>query len=147
MHAATASRCCSQQANQTARECAAAPSSTTPVAVGGAAFSMAGASSHVLVLTAALLITLILLVPASKAVGVSPTEATDAATVRVDVDLTAPTTPFPHYFSKCLGSGHALLTLREDWRRTVTRARAEIGVENVRFHGILDDDMVSVPNH
>jgi hypothetical protein len=63
--------------------------------------------------------------------------------LHVDVDLTSPTTPFPHYFSKCLGSGHALLTLREDWRKTVTRARTEIGVENVRFHGLLNDDMVS----
>jgi len=66
-----------------------------------------------------------------------------AGLLHVDVDLTSPTTPFPHYFSKCIGSGHALLTLREDWRKTVARARTEIGVENVRFHGLLNDDMVS----
>jgi hypothetical protein len=69
--------------------------------------------------------------------------ASEEGLLHVDVDLTSPTTPFPHYFSKCLGSGHALLTLREDWRKTVARARTEIGVENVRFHGLLNDDMVS----
>ena len=65
------------------------------------------------------------------------------ATATVSVDFTAPSTPFPHYWSRCFGSGHALLTLREDWRQQVALAHQEIGVENVRFHGILDDDMAT----
>jgi xylan 1,4-beta-xylosidase len=49
--------------------------------------------------------------------------------------------PLPHIWSRCIGSGHATLTLREDWRAQVRTARQEIGVEQVRFHGILDDEM------
>lgn len=40
-----------------------------------------------------------------------------------------------------LGSGHAALTLREDWRNQVRMARKDLGLEMVRFHGLLDDDM------
>ena len=58
------------------------------------------------------------------------------------LDLLSPdAVPLPHIWSRCLGSGHAALTLREDWRAQVRTARREIGLEMVRFHGLLDDDM------
>ena len=69
------------------------------------------------------------------------TAAAAATGVTVGVIPSLPSTPFPHYWSRCFGSGHALLTLREDWRKQAAMAHNEIGVENVRFHGILDDDM------
>ena len=36
----------------------------------------------------------------------------------VTVDLTKPAsfTPFEHYWKRSFGSGHAALTLRDDWR-------------------------------
>eukprot|EP00658_Telonema_sp_P-2_P024157 TRINITY_DN19695_c0_g1_i1.p1 TRINITY_DN19695_c0_g1~~TRINITY_DN19695_c0_g1_i1.p1 ORF type:complete len:516 (+),score=81.88 TRINITY_DN19695_c0_g1_i1:147-1694(+) len=40
-----------------------------------------------------------------------------------------------------VGSGHAALTLRQDWRRQLVRAKQELGISHVRFHGLLDDDM------
>jgi len=40
-----------------------------------------------------------------------------------------------------VGSGHALLGLRADWRAQLVSARELLGFERVRFHGILDDDM------
>ena len=49
--------------------------------------------------------------------------------------------PMKRLWEKCVGSGHATLALREDWRKQVSMARKEIGIEMVRFHGILDDDM------
>jgi len=61
----------------------------------------------------------------------------------VEIDLTAggATAPFPHYFERCVGSGHGALTMREDWRQHVAMAHADLGIQRVRFHGILDDDM------
>jgi xylan 1,4-beta-xylosidase len=40
-----------------------------------------------------------------------------------------------------MGSGHAALSLRADWRQHVKMAHEKLGLESVRFHGILDDDM------
>ena len=47
---------------------------------------------------------------------------------------------FPHHWEECVGSGHASLTLRADWRAQLTRARRDLGVKRTRFHGLLDDD-------
>jgi xylan 1,4-beta-xylosidase len=49
--------------------------------------------------------------------------------------------PLVHHWERCVGSGHGALTLREDWRKHVRMARQDLGIERVRFHGILDDDM------
>lgn len=40
-----------------------------------------------------------------------------------------------------MGSGHAALGLRSDWRAQLVSARTLLGFERIRFHGILDDDM------
>jgi len=45
------------------------------------------------------------------------------------VDLTAPTTPFAHYWKKSFGSGHASLTLRTDWQ-----AHLKLAVEQLVVH-------------
>lgn len=63
-----------------------------------------------------------------------------SAPVTVQIDASAPTTAFPHSWSKCAGSGHALLGLRADWRAHLLKAHSEIGFQYVRFHGILDRD-------
>ena len=47
---------------------------------------------------------------------------------------------FPHHWEECVGSGHASLTLRADWRAHLTRARRDLGVKRTRFHGLFDDD-------
>jgi xylan 1,4-beta-xylosidase len=58
------------------------------------------------------------------------------------IDLAAgKASPFPHYWERCVGSGHGALTMREDWRQHVAMAHHDIGIQRVRFHGILDDDM------
>lgn len=48
--------------------------------------------------------------------------------------------PLPHIWS-CVGSDRAAITLRESWRQDIDRARREIGVRQVRFHGILNDEL------
>jgi hypothetical protein len=61
--------------------------------------------------------------------------------VNFSIDLRAPTHPFPHYWETCVGSGHAALALREDYRRHLKLAHDELGFKYVRFHGLLTDDM------
>jgi len=49
--------------------------------------------------------------------------------------------PLPHFWEHTVGSGHATLALRADWQAQMRRAHDELGMQHVRFHGILDDDM------
>ena len=49
-------------------------------------------------------------------------------------------TPWAHHWEECVGSGHAALTVRADWRAHLSRCRSELGVKRTRFHGLLDDD-------
>ncbi len=48
---------------------------------------------------------------------------------------------FPHFFKESIGSGHAFLGLRRDWREQLGKIRDEAGFKRVRFHGILNDQM------
>lgn len=56
-------------------------------------------------------------------------------------DLRAAATPLPHFWEHTVGSGHATLALRSDWQAQLTRAHAELGMQHVRFHGLLSDDV------
>lgn len=67
--------------------------------------------------------------------------AAGSTRARLDIDLSKPRVPFDHTWEECIGSGHASLTLRADWREHVAMARRDLGIKRVRFHGILDDDM------
>ena len=62
-------------------------------------------------------------------------------TASFECNVDGPATPFLHFWEHTVGSGHATLALREDWRRQLRRAHAELGFGHVRFHGLLDDDM------
>lgn len=57
------------------------------------------------------------------------------------LDVAADTTRFPHYWEQCVGSCHAVMGLRADWRAQLEKCRRELGFQYVRFHGLLDDDM------
>jgi xylan 1,4-beta-xylosidase len=47
----------------------------------------------------------------------------------------------PHIWEECVGSDRAAITLRDSWRRDIDRARAELGIKRVRFHGIFNDEL------
>jgi xylan 1,4-beta-xylosidase len=57
------------------------------------------------------------------------------------VDTAGAATPFAHFWEECVGSCHAALGNREDWRRHLRQCREELGFRRVRFHGIFNDDM------
>jgi xylan 1,4-beta-xylosidase len=73
--------------------------------------------------------------------------STAASGVSISVDVGGKPAPFRKLWLNCVGSSHASMSLRQDWRQQLTRASEEIGFKRVRFHGILDDDMsVYLPN-
>jgi len=57
------------------------------------------------------------------------------------VDRKSAGTPFPHYGEMCIGSCHAYIGLREDWRKQLKKCREELGFQYIRFHGLFNDDM------
>ena len=56
------------------------------------------------------------------------------------VNLTHTTTPWIHYWSKCVGSSHFALTARADYRAHLQTCAEQLGFEYVRGHGLFDDD-------
>jgi xylan 1,4-beta-xylosidase len=57
------------------------------------------------------------------------------------VDARAPSHPFPHFWEKMFGSGRAILTLRDAYRRDLREVQPITGFHYVRFHGILNDEV------
>ncbi|MGA2365677.1 MAG: beta-xylosidase [Steroidobacteraceae bacterium] len=56
-------------------------------------------------------------------------------------DLRGASTALPHFWEHTVGSGHATLGLRADWQLQLKRVHDELGMQHVRFHGLLSDDM------
>jgi xylan 1,4-beta-xylosidase len=61
--------------------------------------------------------------------------------VQFSVDINAGTSRFLHYWELCVGSCHAVMGLRQDWREQLAKSHRELGFKYVRFHGLLDDAM------
>jgi xylan 1,4-beta-xylosidase len=69
-----------------------------------------------------------------------------AALITATLDLASPTPPFPHFWKRSFGSGHTLLGTRADWRAALQRSVDELGVQGLRMHGALDDDLSVCPS-
>lgn len=83
-----------------------------------------------------------LLLTAIVLLSLAPTlmgQSAEATNVRIDAS--APTTPFPHFWEKTFGSGRAILSLRESYRNDLETVKSATGFQNVRFHGILMDEV------
>jgi xylan 1,4-beta-xylosidase len=61
--------------------------------------------------------------------------------------LSAAGAQLPHVWEHTVGSCHAPLTLRADWQEQLRRCHRELGLERVRFHGLLSDDMGTLVRH
>lgn len=59
----------------------------------------------------------------------------------VRIDAAAKATPFPHFWERMFGSGHATLAMRESYLDDVRAVKKVADFEYVRFHGIFDDDV------
>ncbi len=67
--------------------------------------------------------------------------AQTAAPEQVTLDTKAAGTPFPHFWEQMLGSGRAVLALRDDYRKDMHTVKQATDFKYVRFHAILDDDV------
>ncbi|MFZ0286073.1 MAG: glycosyl hydrolase family 39 [Terriglobales bacterium] len=57
------------------------------------------------------------------------------------LDAQAPTHSFPHFWEQMFGSGRAILSLRDSYRRDLKSVKGVTGFGYVRFHGIFDDEV------
>ena len=57
------------------------------------------------------------------------------------IDLSAKTTPFPHFWEQAFGSGRAILSLRESYRNDLREVKKVTDFRYVRFHAILHDEL------
>jgi xylan 1,4-beta-xylosidase len=80
---------------------------------------------------------LVLLALACLAISASAQSPAPAITI----DAAAASHPFPHYWEQMFGSGRAILSLRDSYRRDLRSVRQITGLQYVRFHGILNDDV------
>ncbi len=79
----------------------------------------------------------IALVCAVEAQGLA---AANGATETITIDTSAQSRPFPHIWEQMFGSGRAVLSLRDDYRRDLRTVKAVTEFRYVRFHAILDDE-------
>ena len=59
----------------------------------------------------------------------------------ITVDASAPAHAFPHFWERMFGSGRAVLSLRDSYRRDLRAVVAATGAGYIRFHGIFLDEM------
>ncbi len=58
----------------------------------------------------------------------------------IEINLDASAKPFPHYWEQMFGSGRAVLTMRESYRRDLRAVKQITDFKYVRFHNILSDE-------
>jgi xylan 1,4-beta-xylosidase len=68
-------------------------------------------------------------------------QAEEQNSQRVVVDASAPSHPFPHFWEEMFGSGRAILSLRDSYRRDLREVKGVTDVQYIRFHAILDDEV------
>ena len=61
--------------------------------------------------------------------------------ISLNIDATAPTTPFPHFWEKTFGSGRAILSLRESYRTDLATVKEATDFDSIRFHAIFQDEV------
>jgi xylan 1,4-beta-xylosidase len=66
--------------------------------------------------------------------------ATAQAPDVVVADATAPAHPFPHFWEQMFGSGRAVLTLRDSYRRDLREVKQITDFRYVRFHAVFHDE-------
>jgi xylan 1,4-beta-xylosidase len=59
----------------------------------------------------------------------------------IKVDATANADAFPHFWEQAFGSGRAILTLRESYRRDLREVKQVTDFKYVRFHAIFHDEV------
>ena len=69
------------------------------------------------------------------------TRAQNTVAEAVEIDPSAASHAFPHYWEKVFGSGRAILSLRDDYRHDLREVKHITDFEYVRFHAIFHDEV------
>jgi xylan 1,4-beta-xylosidase len=64
-----------------------------------------------------------------------------SSTQQIVIDVNAAATPFPHFWEQMFGSGRAILSLRENYRKDLREVRKATDFRYVRFHAIFHDEV------
>jgi xylan 1,4-beta-xylosidase len=59
----------------------------------------------------------------------------------IEIDPSAASHPFPHFWEQMFGSGRAILSLRESYRRDLREVKDATDFHYVRFHAIFHDEV------
>ncbi|MGH9740415.1 MAG: GH39 family glycosyl hydrolase [Candidatus Acidiferrales bacterium] len=59
----------------------------------------------------------------------------------IEVNPNASSHPFPHFWEQMFGSGRAVLSLRDGYRRDLREVKQATDLRYIRFHGIFDRDV------
>jgi xylan 1,4-beta-xylosidase len=62
-------------------------------------------------------------------------------TEEITVDALSAPRPFPHYWEQVFGSGRAVLSLRDSYRRDLRAMKSATDIHYVRFHAIFHDEV------
>jgi xylan 1,4-beta-xylosidase len=89
----------------------------------------------------ALLLTLLVSTQLPKAAQAQNKTDLASRTRTIIVDTHAASRPFPHYWERMFGSGRAVLSLRDSYRRDLRAVKDATGFEYVRFHAIFHDEV------
>lgn len=93
---------------------------------------------HAHSLVGALLALLFLLFPTLVAHTAGSTVST---TDEIVIDASAPSHKFPHFWEQMFGSGRAILSLRDSYRRDLREVKQITDFQFVRFHAIFHDEV------
>ncbi len=61
--------------------------------------------------------------------------------MKFTIDSQEKSIPYRRHWKFCVGSDHATMALRTDYVAMLTKVHEDLGIQYVRFHGILSDDM------
>ncbi|GAA4623191.1 cellulase family glycosylhydrolase [Actinoallomurus vinaceus] len=73
--------------------------------------------------------------------GTAAAAETRSTGAQVIVDLTKPTSPFPHVWERVVGGDWAKQALRRDYQDQLFACHDELGIQSLRFHGVLNSSM------
>jgi xylan 1,4-beta-xylosidase len=97
-------------------------------------------SRRICCLAVAFLLAVLCWMPSARGQAQLPSTVADKETT-VNVDLNAPSHPFPHFWEQMFGSGRAILSLRESYRDDLREVQHITGFQYIRFHAIFHDEV------
>ena len=73
--------------------------------------------------------------------GIAQVAQSQAPPETITIDANGPSHPFPHFWEQMFGSGRAILSLRDGYRRDLRAVKSITDARYVRFHAIFQDEV------